>query len=119
MGRRVLVVDDDAMIRSALALVVGEQHEVTLAASVREALVALAAGSFDVVLCDLQLGDGGAHEVYSAFARGRADATCGFVVMTGGACAESELPFLRSARHVLEKPFDFEEALELLELVAD
>jgi CheY-like chemotaxis protein len=117
MGGRVLVVDDDAMVREALAVVLGERHEVVAVASARAALAALAGGpGFDAVLCDLQLGDGDAAEVCAAYIRAGGDER-GFVVMTGGASCEALAGFVRRMPHVLGKPFDFEDTLALIDRV--
>jgi CheY-like chemotaxis protein len=56
---RVLVVDDDAAIRSTVRRVLRpDGHQVTLVASAEEALELCRAQSFDVVLTDLGLGSG-------------------------------------------------------------
>ena len=57
-GPRVLVVDDDALLRDALRLLLDELGaEVTEAAGGAEAIVHLQAGRFDLVLCDLRMPD--------------------------------------------------------------
>jgi DNA-binding NtrC family response regulator len=119
MGWRVLVVEDDGMVREALAAVLRERHQVVTASGAREAIAHFvpAADGFDAVLCDLQLGDGDAVQVCAAFARGRPRGEYGFIVMTGGACAEELLPFVRRMPHVISKPFDFEETLRLIDSV--
>jgi diguanylate cyclase (GGDEF)-like protein len=53
----VLVVDDDAAIRSVLSLQLGNDFEVLTAGSVEEARILLARRSVDMVLTDLQLPD--------------------------------------------------------------
>ena len=55
---RVLVVDDDELVREGLACTLGHRvATVTAAASAREAMEALSATRFDVVVCDLAMPD--------------------------------------------------------------
>jgi CheY-like chemotaxis protein len=57
-GPRVLVIDDDALIRDALRLLLEELGaRVTEAGGGSEALQQLEAGRFDLVLCDLRMPD--------------------------------------------------------------
>jgi two-component system response regulator AtoC len=51
--RRVLVVDDEPGVRESLRMVLKETYETTAVASGPEALEALAAGAFDVILLDI------------------------------------------------------------------
>jgi DNA-binding NtrC family response regulator len=63
-GGRVLVVEDDASIRFALAAGLRlNHHEVSEASGCGEALRILASERFDVVLLDLQLADGEAFDL--------------------------------------------------------
>ncbi len=55
--RRILVVDDDRAIRESLADLLGEQHDVGVAATGAEALRKLKDESFDLILLDLRLPD--------------------------------------------------------------
>ncbi|HEY5997557.1 MAG TPA: sigma-54 dependent transcriptional regulator, partial [Candidatus Deferrimicrobiaceae bacterium] len=59
MSKRILVVDDDALIRSLLATVLGEEegYRVEEARSGKEALARLAGGDFDLVMTDLRMPD--------------------------------------------------------------
>jgi CheY-like chemotaxis protein len=57
-GPRILVIDDDALIRDALRLLLEELGaRVTEAAGGSEALQRLETGRFDLVLCDLRMPD--------------------------------------------------------------
>ena len=70
--RRVLVVDDDADMSSMLARhLESEGMAVTAATGGREALKALAAQEFDVVITDLVMDEVGGLEVLAAAARSR------------------------------------------------
>lgn len=56
---RLLLVDDKETVRATLAEVLAKEgYAVTALASGRSALVAVPSERFDVVVCDLQLGDG-------------------------------------------------------------
>jgi len=60
MGRSILVVDDDKLMRSFIALVLSEDgHQVQEAANAREALGHLKHRDFDVVITDLKMPDMG------------------------------------------------------------
>ena len=70
--RRVLVVDDDADMSSMLARhLESEGMAVTAATGGREALKALAAQEFDVVITDLVMDEVGGLEVLAVAARSR------------------------------------------------
>lgn len=63
-GRRVLVVDDDALIRLLLGFTLREQGWVVLEATTcAEAVVALAAEQLDAVVLDESLPDGSGRDV--------------------------------------------------------
>lgn len=58
---RVLVVDDHPVVRAGLRMLLEKSDRITVtaeAADAQEALAAVAAGGIDVILMDLQLGDG-------------------------------------------------------------
>jgi len=60
MGRSILVVDDDKLMRSFIALVLSEDgHQVQEAANAREALAHLKHRDFDLVITDLKMPDMG------------------------------------------------------------
>ncbi len=54
---RILVVDDNALLRRASGLVLAPHFAVTFAASIDEALAELNRGAFSVVISDLDLGE--------------------------------------------------------------
>ncbi len=71
-GLRLLVVDDHEATRTVLSrLLTSSGHQVTLAASMHEALTAFAEGQFDVVISDLGLPDGSGHDLIRELKRQR------------------------------------------------
>ena len=64
-----LVEDDTSIIRNLAALLEQEGFSVVCAATQREALAALADGSFDLLLLDLSLPDGSGYAICAAARR--------------------------------------------------
>ena len=60
---RVLVVDDDPVVRSSCERVLGQEYDVRLAETGREGLDCLEAESFDLALVDLKLPDIGGMDI--------------------------------------------------------
>jgi cyclic di-GMP phosphodiesterase len=80
---RVLIIDDDPTVCEALRrLVAGEGHLATVAGNTREARAELAAGSFEVILCDVNLPGESGLELVHDIVGGRTDVA---VVMVSGA----------------------------------
>jgi CheY-like chemotaxis protein len=114
-GARVLVVDDEPLVGRAVARVLGQRHEVTVATSGREALALIDAGhEFDLVLCDLMMPGMSGMELYDTLARTAPEVVERFVFLTGGAFTIEAEAFLGSSRaERIIKPFD-SAALRLL-----
>ena len=112
--KRVLVVDDEKSIASALELVLGDEgYEVTTAGSVAEAIARLQGGRpFDLVFTDLRLPDATGIELLD---RIKADAPDTQVVLI---TAHGSLDIVieaikRGAYYYVEKPFTPEQVLML------
>jgi DNA-binding NtrC family response regulator len=112
--KRVLVVDDEKSITSALELVLGDEgYEVTTAGSVAEAITRLQGGRpFDLVFTDLRLPDATGIELLD---RIKADAPDTQVVLI---TAHGSLDVIieaikRGAYYYVEKPFTPEQVLML------
>lgn len=104
----VLVVEDTPSFATMLAQVLSLQHDVVVMTTVEAAKAALTDGTsrFDVVLCDMTLGDGTGVDVYEHALRVRPDLGPRFVFMTGGAFTPRAIKFLEhTPRPRLEKPF--------------
>jgi len=112
-SRRVLVVDDEPAMRSALRRLLSAHYAVSVAAGVEEGLAALARETFDLVLCDVVMPDGGGARLHQELSR-RAPAQAGrLVFITGGATTEEARRFLGGQpQPVLAKPFGLRELAE-------
>ena len=102
--RRVLVVEDDSELRSALALVLGaEGFLVTSAGTAREALALFREQDFDVLVTDLGLPDRPGHAVIEEVRRARGQA-CRIVVFTGSPESEAHRARDAGADVIVMKP---------------
>lgn len=106
---RVLLVDDEPALLTALSRVLGRDYTVELASSGVIALAMLAASPpFDVVLCDLNLGDIAGPNVYATACARWPELRARFLFMTGDrASAVPGFGDGSSEMRVLLKPFDF------------
>lgn len=117
--RRVLVVDDDATVREAVALVLeAAGHVAERAGGGRQALAALAARRFDAVVTDLHMPELDGLELIQAARRVLPHLR--LIAMTGGA---SGFDYLKAAcafgaDAALRKPFSPERLLAALVPVA-
>ena len=103
--KRILVVDDEPLMGSAISRVLAE-HEVVALTSARSALCRISAGeSFDVILCDVMMPDFSGMDLYEGIARQAPELLDRVVFMTGGAYTQDAITFLdRVPNARLEKP---------------
>ncbi len=112
---RILVVDDEPLVLTAIRRAIESVHDVEQALGGREALQKLAASPFDLVLCDLMMPDVDGIDVHDALTRTQPEMAGRLVFLTGGAFTPRARDFLkRDGVPVLEKPFDPQELRALL-----
>ena len=109
-GVRVLVVDDEPFICSAIQRLLRRDHAVTTATSAREALGLVSAGQwFDVILSDLMMPEMSGEELLRTLREVAPEQARRVVMMTGGAFTPRSEEFLSSLdRPHLTKPLTLE-----------
>jgi len=118
--RRVLIIDDEPVLGEALCELLSEVHDVELATTARDGVRRLREdASFEVVLCDLQLRDASAVDVYTAYRATWPGREGRIVFVSGGTTDDALLRFLETTdNRYLSKPFDVEELPRVIEEVA-
>ena len=118
--RRVLVIDDEPLVRKTLARALAKVHDVTTVASASEALRRMDRGErWDAIFCDLMLPDVDGVGFYEALADRGSDAVSRLAFVTGGAFGERATRFLADHRVVaLSKPIEPTELLAVAERLA-
>jgi CheY-like chemotaxis protein len=104
---RILVIDDEDMIRMILRRAL-KGHDVTVMASAVDALAGITAGErYDAILCDLMMPAMTGIEFHAALAAQFPDQAAAMMFLTGGAFNKETAAFLTSVpNEQLEKPFD-------------
>jgi len=104
---RILVVDDEPMLCSAVERILSVEHEVTVVQSARRALEILKDDPrFDVILSDLMMPQMTGIELHAALAKIAPELAAKMIFMTGGAFSPSSSAFLESASNpTIDKPF--------------
>ncbi|HEX8702433.1 MAG TPA: two-component regulator propeller domain-containing protein [Myxococcaceae bacterium] len=115
MRGRVLVVDDDPLVSSALRRTLAREHDVEVVVSSKQALQLLLSpqGLFDVVLCDLMMPEMTGMELHAQLSAAEPARAERMVFVTGGAYTPAAQSFLeRVTNPRLEKPFEPEKLRE-------
>lgn len=100
--RRLLVIDDDVVVRESLGHMLSLRHDVRVAASVVDARQALTGDpEVDLIVCDLGMPDGGGERLALELARDAPALARRLVFMTAGAGDE-----VANRHRVLRKPLD-------------
>ena len=117
---RVLVVDDDSLVRVVIAQSLAQGYQVTAVASAREALERVRAFEpFEVVLCDLMMPDMTGMSFYEELSKLNPALAERMVFMTGGAFAPEAREFLRRVPvRCIDKPFSADALAEVVRSAA-
>jgi CheY-like chemotaxis protein len=117
--KRVLLVDDEPQVLTALERSLRSVHDVTIAASGREAISLLERDAqFDVVLCDLTMPDVDGVAVFADIQARFPHLASRFVAVTGGAITERAAVFTEtSGTRVVSKPMSPDLLLRTIDAV--
>ena len=113
-GAEILVVDDDPNIRSLLGRTLSlDEHRVTTASGVEEAIDRIVERDFDLILTDLRMPGGNGLEIHDRLARARPELATRIVFFTGAAVLDGERERIEdTGRPLLHKPFRTEDLRE-------
>jgi PAS domain S-box-containing protein len=103
----VLTIDDDPMVRRAVARTLSPPHDVVMAETAAEARALLATRSVDLVLCDLRMPGESGMAFYERLLTESPEQARRLIFLTGGAFSDEAREFLaRVPNRRLEKPFE-------------
>ena len=118
--RRILVVDDEALLLKAYRRMLGDAHDLITALGAHEALKVLEKDTrFDVVLCDLQMPEMSGMELHALVLERLPALADRFIFVTGGAFSGDARRFLEeSVPAVIGKPFNVDDVLRMVDTIA-
>jgi len=113
---KILVVEDEELVRSALRRLLGHQHEVVVAVGAEDALKRIRLGErFDLVLCDLMMPEMTGMDLHAEITRAAPDQADRIVFMSGGPLGSEASRFVEEGGfRLLEKPFRRAEVVSLV-----
>jgi CheY-like chemotaxis protein len=117
---RVLVIDDDPLLATAIRRGLKDGNEVTVENDPRDALERIRAGApLDVILCDLTMPHLSGVQLYREVCRIRPELAARFVFLTGGAFTAETLDFLDQVPNArITKPYRLAHLRQVVEQIA-
>ena len=112
--RRVLVVDDEAMICHAIEEELARSHDVAVAMTGADALALVASTRFDLILCDVMMPGMDGHELHRRIAAQYPGLERRFVFMTGTLAPDVAKALDGLPNPWLAKPFEIDDVLALI-----
>jgi signal transduction histidine kinase len=114
---RVLVVDDEVTIASAIRAMLSIAHDVTIETSGAPVLERIRGGErYDVILCDLMMPDVSGMDLYEALAQEAPQQARRMVFITGGAFTYRAQTFLDQVQNPrIDKPFTSRQLLDAID----
>jgi CheY-like chemotaxis protein len=114
---KVLVIDDEPLIRSLVSKLLSGRYQVSAVDGVRAGLAALnQSPDYDLILCDLMMPGESGMDFFGVVRRLYPQLVTRVAFITGGAVTPDTSKFLETAaRPVLNKPFTFESLLSFVE----
>ncbi len=116
--RRILIIDDEEYILSALKMNLSDENEIVIDTSSTKALDRLLNNErFDKYIIDINMPDLNGFEFYNMLKEIDPDVKHKVIFITGGITSESmlqELDKIREEVYLIEKPFDIEELIKIL-----
>ncbi|HET6333258.1 MAG TPA: response regulator, partial [Polyangiales bacterium] len=114
---RVLVVDDEPLVRNTLSRMLARDYRITVAHDAQDALAMISRGDrFDVILSDVSMSGMTGIELHDALQLTHGDQALRMVFLSGGAFSGETIDFLRNMSHRhLEKPFALSQLRALIQ----
>ena len=118
---KILVVDDEPMLGTAVRRMLAADHDVIATTSARDALARLNDGErFDLILCDLMMPEMTGMDLHAELTRTVPDQAARMVFMTGGAFTNKARDFLSDVSNArIEKPFTKAHLLSMIQQALD
>jgi len=117
MTLKILIIDDEELIRKLLVEALNDRHEVYAASNGQEALHLARAIPFDLILCDINLGGSSGFDVLSAL-KGEQQSRAEVIMMTGFSNLDSVMRAARGgAVDYITKPFTLDRINQLIDAI--
>ena len=117
VGKKILVVDDETVIRDILARILSERgYEVDSAASGLEGLQKIENSQYDVYLLDMKMPGIDGKDMYDTISVKYPDLIERVIFITGDTISKSTLDFLEATgRDYFSKPLDFSKLIKTVQ----
>ncbi len=118
--RKILIIDDERLVRDALVRLLSADHDVIAASNGEGGLAAIAAASFDVIICDVMMPGMNGREVHRRIAADHPGLEQRLVFISGGTFTPELDEFLTTTTNrFLTKPFKLDDVFLAIEATAN